>query len=125
MQSSKPSKKTSKTTEAAASVVNEKTVKPRTTKSSSTSKSKALNNPEMTPGSENATRKPAAAPVPAAATYSDTPKPILPELPLHHDEIAKLAYSLWAARGYQPGTPEEDWLRAEHQLKTLAAAAAK
>jgi DUF2934 family protein len=33
-----------------------------------------------------------------------------------HEEIAVLAYSYWEARGYQGGTPEEDWLRAEAEL---------
>ena len=32
------------------------------------------------------------------------------------DEIARLAYSYWEARGYQDGSPEEDWLRAEQEL---------
>jgi len=43
---------------------------------------------------------------------------------LSHDEIARLAYALWEARGRQGGTPEEDWLRAEEQLRlrTLAPA---
>ena len=31
-------------------------------------------------------------------------------------EIALLAYSYWEARGYQGGSPEEDWLRAEQEL---------
>jgi len=31
-------------------------------------------------------------------------------------EIARLAYSYWEARGYQGGSPEEDWLRAEQEL---------
>jgi len=33
------------------------------------------------------------------------------------DEIAQLAYSYWESRGYQGGCPEEDWLRAEQQLR--------
>ena len=37
------------------------------------------------------------------------------------DEIAALAYSFWEARGYQGGSPEEDWLRAEQQLSALSA----
>ena len=39
---------------------------------------------------------------------------------LSHEEIARLAYSLWEARGYQGGNPEEDWLRAEEQLRQRA-----
>ncbi len=31
------------------------------------------------------------------------------------EEIAKLAYALWEARGGQGGSPEEDWLRAEEE----------
>ena len=33
------------------------------------------------------------------------------------EEIAALAYALWEARGYQGGSPEEDWQRAEEQLR--------
>lgn len=33
-----------------------------------------------------------------------------------YQEIANLAYSYWSARGYQGGSPEEDWLRAEREL---------
>ena len=32
------------------------------------------------------------------------------------DEIATLAFSYWESRGYQGGSPEEDWLRAENDL---------
>ncbi len=34
-----------------------------------------------------------------------------------HDEIARLAHSYWLDRGDEPGSPEEDWLRAERDLK--------
>ena len=37
------------------------------------------------------------------------------------EQIAKLAYSLWLARGGQGGSPEEDWLRAEQQLTAPSA----
>jgi hypothetical protein len=32
------------------------------------------------------------------------------------DDVAKLAYSYWEARGYQHGSQDEDWLRAEREL---------
>ncbi|MGA2271107.1 MAG: DUF2934 domain-containing protein [Bryobacteraceae bacterium] len=34
-----------------------------------------------------------------------------------HDEIARLAYSYWEARGCRGGSSEEDWLRAERELR--------
>lgn len=34
-----------------------------------------------------------------------------------HEDIAALAYSYWEARGCQGGSPEEDWLRAEQELR--------
>lgn len=39
------------------------------------------------------------------------------------DEIARLAYTYWADRGYQGGSSEEDWLRAEQELRFRSAAA--
>jgi hypothetical protein len=32
-------------------------------------------------------------------------------------DIARLAYSYWEARGSQGGSADEDWLRAEQQLR--------
>ena len=34
------------------------------------------------------------------------------------EDIAVLAYSYWEARGCQGGSPEEDWLRAEQELRS-------
>jgi hypothetical protein len=31
-------------------------------------------------------------------------------------EIAALAYKLWLARGFQNGSPQEDWLRAQQAV---------
>ncbi len=39
------------------------------------------------------------------------------------DDIARLAYSYWEARGCQGGNPEEDWTRAERELRPLASSA--
>ncbi len=33
------------------------------------------------------------------------------------DRVAELAYSYWEARGFQGGSPWEDWFRAEQELK--------
>jgi len=38
------------------------------------------------------------------------------------DDIATLAFSYWEARGYQGGTPEDDWFRAEGELRSLVSA---
>jgi len=34
-----------------------------------------------------------------------------------HEEIARLAYCFWEARGCQAGSPWEDWFRAERELR--------
>ena len=44
-------------------------------------------------------------------------EPMADESP-SHDEIAVLAYSYWEGRGCQGGSPEEDWLRAERELRS-------
>ncbi len=38
------------------------------------------------------------------------------------DEIARLAYSYWEARGGSGGSAEEDWYRAEQELMALSRA---
>ena len=57
----------------------------------------------------NRTVSPAKQPSEPAATASVcAPSP---------DEIARLAYFYWEARGYTGGSSEEDWLRAELELR--------
>jgi hypothetical protein len=34
-----------------------------------------------------------------------------------HEQIAFLAYSYWESRGRQGGSPEEDWYRAEQEIR--------
>ena len=34
------------------------------------------------------------------------------------DQVSKLAYSYWLERGCQGGSSEEDWLRAERELRS-------
>ena len=36
---------------------------------------------------------------------------------LDHEEIARLAYGAWEARGHRHGSPEDDWFWAEEQLR--------
>ena len=38
------------------------------------------------------------------------------------EAISRLAYSYWEARGWQGGSPEEDWLRAEAEMRGVIAA---
>ena len=45
---------------------------------------------------------------------------VVVERELSREEIARVAYSLWEARGCQHGNPDEDWLRAEEQLRQRA-----
>lgn len=33
-----------------------------------------------------------------------------------YEDIARLAFSYWEQRGYQNGSPDADWLRAEQEL---------
>jgi hypothetical protein len=40
------------------------------------------------------------------------------------EAISRLAYSYWEARGYVGGSAEEDWLRAEQELRASMAASA-
>ncbi len=37
---------------------------------------------------------------------------------IEREALARLAYSYWEARGYTGGSPEDDWLRAERELRT-------
>ena len=49
----------------------------------------------------------------AATQQMDT----TPTASVSYEEVAKLAYSYWAERGFQGGSPEEDWFRAECALR--------
>jgi hypothetical protein len=44
-------------------------------------------------------------------------EPVQPELEQQHGLIQLAAYYLWERRGSPIGTPEEDWFRAEEQLR--------
>jgi hypothetical protein len=69
-----------------------------------------------------------------ATTRANRPTPSVAAMPEteptqeapSREQIAILAYSYWVARGYQGGSPEADWLRAEQELtgKSQATSAA-
>ena len=54
---------------------------------------------------------------------SGTPEAVSVEavIELTNEAVANLAYSYWVARGCQGGSPEEDWLRAEQELRSATA----
>jgi len=56
---------------------------------------------------------------PVAELGGVTQEPIV-----NRDAVARLAYSYWEARGFIGGSPEEDWLRAENEIRNNHAASA-
>ncbi len=59
----------------------------------------------------------------AGMVQASESKPILPEEP-SPETIAALAHELWVRRGCPQGSPEEDWYRAEEELKNRCTRAA-
>jgi hypothetical protein len=51
---------------------------------------------------------------------AEPPQATADSVAVSHEEVAKLAYSYWEARGHQDGFAEQDWLRAERELSKLA-----
>lgn len=55
-----------------------------------------------------------------AEPFTAGPVPSRPAAPVAeptHEDIARLAYSYWEARGCQGGSQDEDWLRAVAELR--------
>jgi hypothetical protein len=50
----------------------------------------------------------------AADPHAETASPAAA---IDREAIARLAYSYWEARGCVGGSPEEDWIRAEQELR--------
>jgi hypothetical protein len=57
-----------------------------------------------------------AVPTGVTAKAPQAEKQAFVQTPSLHEQIARLAYSYWEARGYQPGNPQEDWYRAEREI---------
>ena len=66
--------------------------------------------PRKASGSDAATTRQGRAP-------AHSTNPIAGDASPDHQDIARLAYSYWEARGCNGGSPEEDWFRAENELK--------
>jgi len=66
---------------------------------------------------------PAVAEQEAVAPQAETAAPVAVYVP-SNEEIAKLAYSYWESRGCQGGCPEEDWIRAEAELRNRSTSVA-
>ncbi len=71
------------------------------------------------------TKKPGAAPKAAAkprksaAKKAGVPAKVTP-ISISHETVAELAHRLWAERGGAHGHHEEDWFRAEQELRGKA-----
>jgi hypothetical protein len=74
---------------------------------------------------KSATTKRTSRPTVEVATTVTEAMPVEPVaqavVSVSNEDVARLAYSFWEARGYQGGSPEEDWLRAEQQLSAQSA----
>ena len=66
---------------------------------------------------------PAAEPATAMPMAVAAVEPVEPMVKLSPEAVAALAYSYWQARGTAGGSPEEDWLRAEQELRVMSASA--
>ena|SRR5215472_1859317 len=86
-----------------------------------TSGGAAAARPKRTTLASRAKRPTAATAAPAPSEQEQvtvtTVTAFVTERQLSHEEIARVAYSLWEARGCQGGSAEEDWRRAEQQLR--------
>jgi hypothetical protein len=55
----------------------------------------------------------------AASKKEKAPEEVKAAAP-SREEIARLAEKFWAERGWQEGHAEQDWLRAEQELRGMA-----
>lgn len=129
MQSNKASKKTRKVTDETVtaapeiSAAGEATGNARNSRSSKSKKTEAaemgLASHQHKAGFSSTAEASTAGNAPAAKTMAAAASSDIATSPAHpatHEEIAELAHSYWAARGYAHGSAEADWLRAEQDL---------
>lgn len=91
-------------------------LKPRRTTTVKSAKKGAINEDPV------AVETPAEEPTLSTTETVIAATPVVPTVAdLKHEEIALLAYEYWEKRGHQGGSPDEDWARAEAELKSKAA----
>lgn len=67
--------------------------------------------------------QPDAVPEDLAALSSTAPQQGPPDTAAEREEIERLAHSYWEARGCPEGSAEEDWFRAEQEVRARRACA--
>ncbi len=66
------------------------------------------------------TNSPKAAAKPRKAAATNTVRANVTPISVSREQIAQLAHRFWAERGRQHGHHEEDWYRAEQELRGMA-----
>ena len=92
----------------------------KTTEKAAAKHSKAVvEEPVATPQLVSPSIVPPVVAVSAVETPVAAVKPVSAAKTVSTEDIAKLAYSFWAERGYQGGNSDEDWVRAEKTLRSF------
>lgn len=60
--------------------------------------------------------------VPPVAGFAEPVTSVMESPVNFQEEVARLAYRFWEERGGSAGDPVQDWLRAEHELRSRHAA---
>ena len=68
--------------------------------------------------STSASKTPAKTPAKKSAAAPEPAKPASEKKEPSHEEIGKLAHQYWKDRGHHHGSHEDDWHRAERELKS-------
>jgi Protein of unknown function (DUF2934) len=74
------------------------------------------------PAKRRATRTKGSDPSTAEISSKDSTRTAKPAATVDREAIARLAYSYWEARGFTGGSAEQDWLRAEQEIRSTIVA---
>jgi hypothetical protein len=70
------------------------------------------------PAKRRTTRTKGSESITSEISSKDSRRAAAPEPTVDREAVARLAYSYWEARGFAGGSAEEDWLRAEQEIRT-------